>query len=95
MSTQKLILAGTKLSNIVYNLEQNDKLPEHVRQSMIECYKEWDEAVKQLHKPSTATIPVNAVQELACRAFNNFYFNSNLSYSEHVALLIEEYKEGK
>lgn len=46
MSNQKLIFAGTKLSNIVYNLRHNENLPQHVRDSMDECYKEWDEAVK-------------------------------------------------
>lgn len=50
MSTNKLILAGQKLSNICYNMKQNDTLPQHVRDSMEECVKEWDEAYKAYHK---------------------------------------------
>lgn len=47
MSTNKLILAGTQLANIAYNLQQNEALPLHVRQSMSECYKAWDDALQE------------------------------------------------
>lgn len=47
MSTQKILQAGAWLSNIVYNLQQNENIPLHVRESMRECYKQWDDAVTE------------------------------------------------
>lgn len=52
MSTNKLILAGQQLPNICYNLKQNDKLPQHVWESMERCVRDWDEALREL-KEST------------------------------------------
>lgn len=47
MSTNKLILAGAQLSNICYNIKQDSSLPQHVRDSMERCVKEWDDAVRE------------------------------------------------
>ena len=45
-----LLLAGTKLSNIAFNLKQNKEIREDYRKSMAECQKEWDKASRELTK---------------------------------------------
>lgn len=44
---EKIRLAGQRMSNLCFNLSQNEAIPADYRKTMKECYLEWDDA---LHK---------------------------------------------
>lgn len=44
--TDEMVSAGTVLSNIVYNLAQDDRLPEAIRTSLDAARKRWDAALR-------------------------------------------------
>lgn len=45
----RLVLAGSKLSNIAYNLkQQKTPITEHQRRTMESCVRQWDAALTQV-----------------------------------------------
>ena len=44
----KLLYAGNGLSNAAYNLKQREGLPDHIRKSLEEGQKDWDNARKKI-----------------------------------------------
>lgn len=61
-----ILKAGTKLSNLAFNLAQSDALPAEVRASLDDCRKEWDAAVRAAPVPASALAPAKPMSACWC-----------------------------